>query len=586
MTETAAFDRIHDHLAVLYGTERAADVSEQLRRRLDAFRAAHPELQHAPPPAERLTEDDVILITYGDQVRAAGEPPLRTLADVLDTTFERIVSGVHILPFYPYTSDDGFSVVDYTAVDPNLGTWDDIAPLREHYRLMFDAVINHISASSEWFQAFLRGEPGAEARFIILDPATDVSSVTRPRTHPLLTPFETPHGTKYVWTTFSTDQIDLNFANPDVLLAIIDVLLLYVEHGAALIRLDAIGYLWKEVGTRSIHLPQTHHAVQLFRAVLDMVAPGVLLITETNVPHADNISYFGDGTNEAQLVYQFPLAPLVLNAFYSGSAAHLAGWATMLATPSDTTTFFNFLASHDGIGVVPATGILSHAEVDDLVNQTLMRGGRVSYKANPDGTQSPYELNITLFDALAAPDQHADPYALFRFVTANAIMLALRGVPGIYVHSLVGSHNNLHGLAETGRARTINREKWQRAELEARMADPDSHERAVFDRMAQLIRVRRGERAFHPNGAQRILTDNEALFSIVRTAPEGNEQIVCVHNVSDDPQPFRLAAADVGAVTGATFTDLLGGKTFTMDDDMLSVDVMPYQTLWLKAHAP
>ncbi len=585
MTETLTPDPIHDHLAFLYGTEQAADVSERLRQRLDTFRAAHPELQHAPPPAERLTENDVILITYGDQVHAEGEPPLRTLAAVLDTTFEQVVSGVHILPFYPYTSDDGFSVVDYTAVDPELGTWDDLAPLREHYRLMFDAVINHISASSEWFQAFLRGEPSAEARFITLDPATDVSSVTRPRTHPLLTPFETPHGTRHVWTTFSADQIDLNFANPDVLLAIIDVLLLYVEHGAALIRLDAIGYLWKEVGTRSIHLPQTHHAVQLFRAVLDAVAPGVLLITETNVPHADNISYFGDGSNEAQLVYQFPLAPLVLNAFYSGSAAHLAGWATMLATPSDTTTFFNFLASHDGIGVIPANGILSHAEVEDLVNQTLMRGGQVSYKTNSDGTQSPYELNITLFDALTEPDQQADQYALFRFVTANAIMLALQGVPGVYIHSLIGSHNNLRGLAETGRARTINREKWQRNDLDARMADAESHERAVFDRMAHLIRVRRGERAFHPNGAQRIPVDNEALFTIVRTAPEGDEQVVCVHNVSSEPQPFHLAVADIGVAAGATFTDLLSGETFAMDNDMLAVDVMPYQALWLKAQA-
>jgi sucrose phosphorylase len=585
MTEPSAFDRVRDHLAFLYGAEQAADASERLHQRLDAFRAAHPELQHAPPPAERLTENDVILITYGDQVRAPEQPPLQTLAEVLDTTFERVVSDVHILPFYPYTSDDGFSVVDYSAVDPALGTWDDIARLGAHYRLMFDAVINHISAASAWFQAFLRGEPEAEARFITLDPATDLSSVTRPRTHPLLTPFETPHGIKHVWTTFSADQIDLNFANRDVLLAIIDVLLLYVAHGAALIRLDAIGYLWKEVGTRSIHLPQTHHAVQLFRAVLDMVAPGVLLITETNVPHADNISYFGDGANEAQLVYQFPLAPLVLNAFYSGSAAHLAGWAAMLATPSDTTTFFNFLASHDGIGVVPATGILSHAEVEDLVNQTLMRGGRVSYKTNPDGTQSPYELNITLFDALVEPDQHADPYPLFRFLTANAIMLALRGVPGVYIHSLVGSHNNLHGLAETGRARTINREKWQRAELEARMAEPHSHARAVFDRMTQLIRVRRNERAFHPNGAQRILMDNEALFTIVRATPEGDEQVVCVHNVSGAPQPFRLAAAEIGLAADETITDLLSGETFTMDNDILAVDVMPYQALWLKARA-
>src|SRR5690606_35016656 len=108
----------------------------------------------------------------------------------------------------------------------------------------------------------------------------------------------------------SADQVDLNFKNPAVLLATTRALLFYVEHGAKFIRLDAIAYLWKEIGTPCIHLPQTHQVIQLMRAVLDEVAPDVRLITETNVPHPDNISYFGAGTNEAQLVYNFALPPL------------------------------------------------------------------------------------------------------------------------------------------------------------------------------------------------------------------------------------------------------------------------------------
>ena len=557
---------IQGHLSALYGSALTATTYEQLQERLVRFSAAHPALATTQSFEQRLTEDDLLLITYGDQVRAEGEAPLRTLARAIDGLFERVVSGVHILPFYPYTSDDGFSVVDYTAVDPLLGSWTDLGPLRERYRLMYDFVVNHISASSAWFQAFLLGEPGAEARFITLPPDTDVSQVTRPRTHPLLTHFETAEGDRWVWTTFSADQIDLNFANPEVLLAMIDVMLLYVAEGATLLRLDAIGYLWKELGTRCIHLPQTHRAVQLFRSVLDVVAPSTLLVTETNVPHADNISYFGDGTNEAQMVYQFPLAPLVLHALHTGDAQHLTAWASELAPPSNQTTFFNFLASHDGIGVVPASGILSKAEVDALAAKVLAHGGRVSFKSNSDGSQSPYELNITLFDALSDPGDRSDSYAVARFLCAHAIALALQGVPGIYIHSLVGSHNNLAGLAETGRARTINREKWEYGALAARLASAGSHERQVFDGMARLIRVRRAEAAFHPNAAQTVVNVGNAVFAIRRGS--NARQVLALHNVTAQPQQVMLDSA---------MTDLLGGGAFGPG----AVELAPYQVLWL-----
>jgi sucrose phosphorylase len=575
--------RIRGHLAALYGDEAGADAFAHLRATLDAFRRAHPALAVAPPPAERLSQDDVILITYGDQVSEPGRAPLQTLLDTLDTTFRRVTGGVHILPCYPSTSDDGFSVVDYTMIDPALGTWEDVEAIARRYRLMLDAVVNHISASSAWFQAFLRGEPGAEARFITVDPATDLSLVTRPRTHPLLTRFETAAGPRWVWTTFSTDQIDLNFANPEVLLAIVDVLLLYAAHGASLIRLDAIGYLWKEIGTRCIHLPQTHRVVQLVRAVFDAVAPGVLLITETNVPHADNISYFGDGTNEAQLVYQFPLAPLVLHAFMSGNARYLSNWAAELAPPSASTTFFNFLASHDGIGVVPASGILRQEEIAELCARAVAHGGFVSYKSNPDGSQSPYELNITLFDMLSDPAQD-DPLAIERFVAANAIMLALQGVPGVYVHSLVGSHNDREGAARTGRARSINRRKWARAELNAALADPASHERRIFERMAALLAARRREPAFHPGAAQQVIPAHAALFTFLRTARDGGSRVLCVHNVSDRPQPLWLDAGEYGLAAGTRLTDLVSRLEYRVDsDDMLVISMPPYGVRWLRA---
>lgn len=577
--------RLHEYLNALYGPERGSACMDGLHRILSEAAQRLPARAVPIAPDQRLTENDVMLITYGDQVREPGRPPLQTLADLLATSLSGAVSAVHILPFYPYTSDDGFSVVDYTAVDPQLGDWGDIARLGADYRLMFDAVVNHVSASSAWFQAFLNGDPGAARRFIVMDPATDLRGITRPRTTPVLTPFETAQGVRHVWTTFSADQIDLDFADPDLLLEMTAILLEYVARGATFIRLDAIGYLWKEVGTRCIHLPQVHLVVQFWRAVLDAVAPDVMLITETNVPHHDNISYFGDGRNEAQLVYQFPLAPLTLNAFAQGSSRHLSGWAAGLEPPSPTTAFFNFLASHDGIGVVPATGILSSDEVAALCAQIEAHGGHVSSKNNPDGSQSPYELNCTWFDAISSPFDLAEPAArkIDRFLASQAIMLALQGVPGIYIHSLVGSQNDHAGVGATGRYRSINREKWQRADLEQRLADPRLHHGEVFRRYRALLQVRRREPAFHLNSPQRVLDLGDAVFALCRTTPDGASTLVCLHNVTSQPQTVHLPVAEAGGAT--MYVDLLGGEAQRdVVHGQLPVSLAPYQARWLKVH--
>ncbi|GAB4547943.1 MAG: hypothetical protein Fur002_24390 [Anaerolineales bacterium] len=375
-------------LAMLYGDEEAPRLLARAERLSADYRA------RIPARSGTLSERDSILIAYGDQIQHPDEKPLQTLKKFCEARLQNVIGGIHILPFYPWTSDDGFSVVDYRQIDSALGTWDDVTALAKNFRLMFDGVINHISSQSAWFQKFLQDDPRYKDYFIVIDGLPNLSQVVRPRALPLLTHFKTASSEKRVWTTFSADQIDLNFKNPDVLLEILDVLLMYAARGADFIRLDAIAYLWKENGTTCIHLPQTHAVIQFLRAALNEAAPHVQLITETNVPHAENISYFGDGANEAQLVYNFALPPLTLRAFHTGSARILSDWAKTLTLPSDKTTFFNFLASHDGIGLNPARGILSDAEIDALAAKTLAHGGLISYKQNSDGTQSPYEMNI------------------------------------------------------------------------------------------------------------------------------------------------------------------------------------------------
>ncbi|HEX2914908.1 MAG TPA: alpha-amylase family glycosyl hydrolase [Chloroflexia bacterium] len=577
---------MREKLEFVYGQETGEAVYEELQALARQY-AYLRERQPLKAPAERLTERDVILITYGDQVQSESASPLQTLHLWLKKHLQGIINTVHILPFYPYTSDDGFSVVDYWQVDQALGQWEDIRALHTDFRLMFDAVINHISASSEWFQKFLAGDPHYRDYFIVTDPSLDLSQVTRPRALPLLTRFQTAEGEKYLWTTFSTDQIDLNFKNPAVLLKICELLLFYISQGADLIRLDAIGYMWKEVGTSCIHLPQTHALIQVMRELLDSCAPNTLLITETNVPHKDNVSYFGNGSNEAQLVYQFSLVPLVLNALYSGSAGHLQAWAAGLEKLSDTTTFFNFLASHDGIGVVPAKAILDDSEISQLVERTLAHGGQVSYKNNPDGSQSPYELNITYFDALSNPEDETEDEAtrINRFVVSQAIMLAMQGVPGIYFHSLLGSHNWQAGFAETGRNRTLNREKLQRDALEKALSDPESHSARVFARYKDLISKRTAQPAFHPNAAQAILTPAgaEALFIIERTSTDGSQKILAIHNLSSRPQQLQVASGDLNLAQTATLSDLISGQNYRPEGANLNLGIEPYQVLWLVA---
>ncbi len=564
---------VPDHLEFLYGARRAADLARRITSLADAYRERIPAALRSSEP-RTPTQRDAILITYADQVRAPGEVPLRTLHSFLNRHAAGVVSAVHVLPFYPWTSDDGFAITDYLAVEPEYGTWDDIIQLGSSFELMVDAVFNHLSAESAWFQRFLADDPGFEDFFVTVEGAPDLSRVVRPRALPLLTEFVSASGPRKVWTTFSSDQVDLNVRNPEVLLALLEVLLFYVSCGARFIRLDAIAYLWKEIGTPCIHLPQTHRIIRLMRAVLDDVAPRVLLITETNVPHADNISYFGEDGNEAQLVYNFTLPPLTVHSFRTGDARTLSRWASGLKTPTPEVCFFNFLASHDGIGLNPARDVLSGTEVADLVSGTLELGGLISYKSNPDGSSSPYEMNISFIDALAAPGDGIvdDEVIARRALCAHAIMLSLPGVPGIYFHSLFGSRGDPAGAEDSGIPRRINREKLTVERLEAELGHPRSLRHHVFSGMSALLRVRREDAAFLPSAPAAVLAMDPHVFAI-RRGPAG-DGVLCLHNVS------RRTVDLHGSHEGARVLHSLGA---TLAPGGVRLD--PFGFIWLRAAA-
>lgn len=515
-------------------------------------------------------ESDVVLITYADQFHQCNENNLTTLRGFYQRWLGDVFSHIHLLPFYPWSSDDGFSVVDYHQVAPSSGSWQDISQLNQITKLMFDFVCNHISAQSEWFQGYLNGNKKYQDFFISVDPKTDLSAVTRPRALPLLTPFTLAEGAQqYIWTTFSADQIDLNFANPQVLLAMVDVLIHYLQQGADYVRLDAVGYMWKTIGTSCIHLEKTHLLVKLFRALVDEIAPGTVLITETNVPHNDNVAYLGNGHDEAQMVYQFPLPPLVLHAIHSGSAQVLSRWANTLSeSDNPDITWFNFLASHDGIGLNPLRGILPEEEILQLVDHLEQEGALVSWKYNPDGTRSPYEINVTYMDALSQRNS-SDEQRLARFILAHAILLTFPGVPAIYVQSILGSRNNYSGVESLGYNRAINRQKYALEEIETQLGDEHHLRHKTFNQLIHLIGVRKREVSFHPASSFAVNCASDSILVIHRSSQCGNN-LLALFNLKDNECEFFLPNNNFHELI--TNQKIIGNQTYHMQ---------PYQVLWL-----
>nr|WP_321356857.1 sugar phosphorylase [uncultured Draconibacterium sp.] len=512
---------------------------------------------------QKWDEKDVVLITYGDSIKTDDEAPLQTLRAFLNEKLNEQLTVVHILPFFPYSSDDGFSVIDFREVNPELGDWRDIEDLTIDYDLMADLVINHASSRSQWFKNFLKQHGKGKDYFITEDPKTDLSQVTRPRSTPLLTPYETANGVKYVWTTFSADQVDLNFSNPDLLVEMMDILLGYIDKGARIIRLDAIAFLWKIVGTTCLHLPETHEVVKLMRDVAEFINPDTIILTETNVPNKENLSYFGDG-DEAHMVYQFCLPPLLLHALHTGNSSYLSIWAKSLPQLDGDKTFFNFTASHDGIGVRPLEGLLPDDEKNTLVENMKDFGGRINYKSNPDGSQSPYELNITYFDALKGTHKGEDQLQADRFLASQICMMSLAGVPAFYIHSLTATPNYYEGVEKTQHNRTINRRKWELDELQ-NVLSSDTPQKKVFESLQQLILRRKKQAAFHPNASQEILDFGNDLFGLKRKAE--NQTILVIINLCDKEKEVEIPE-------GFTF-DLIS------DSKLKSNKLQPYQCLWL-----
>jgi sucrose phosphorylase len=569
--------KLANHFKTIYGDEFVDEGIDRIKSLVQKYNLSPGK---SVSIKDVWTHKDHILITYGDMVQpSVGEPvsKLNKQHEFLREYLNDEISSVHILPFFPSSSDDGFSVVDYRRVDERMGGWDDIKHMSEDFRLMGDLVMNHASRYSEWFKNYLNNKSPHKDYFIEIDPDTDLSNVTRPRSSPLLTPVHAANGDKFVWSTFSDDQIDVKFANPDVLFEYLDIFFYYLNKGLSVIRLDAVAFIWKEIGTSCIHLNNTHEIVKLMRTLLDCFAPAATIITETNVPHEENISYFGDG-DETHMVYQFSLPPLLLHAILTENAEYLTNWVQSLNKLPENCTYFNFTSSHDGIGVRPLEGLVPQKEFDKLVADIRTKGGFVSEKKNADGTLSPYELNITYFDGFS-DNNGSRSLQEKRYLCSQIIALSLKGVPGIYFHNLTATRNNLQGVSVTGRYRTINRKKWFYDELVGELSDPDTSTNRIFYRMKQIISARKKHPAFHPFGSQQVFDIGSSVFCLMRRDPDKTEQILVVGNLANESRKIDLRNAEVQVQESKTYSDVISEQKVVENG---IADLKPFQVIWIR----
>ncbi|MCE2028907.1 sugar phosphorylase [Sessilibacter corallicola] len=568
--------KVAHHLSVIYSDVTLDITTDTLADEVMSIMRLDSEVCNPVAHQNHWSQEDVILITYGDSIKTENQPPLQTLHGFLQDYCNDVITSVHILPFFPYSSDDGFSVINFSAVNESLGDWQDISSISDDYHLMADLVINHCSSRSLWFENFKLGrQPGLDY-FVTADPKDDIEQVVRPRTSPLLRETQTNEGIKHVWCTFSHDQVDLNFKNPEVLKEFIAIIRLYLDKGVKIFRLDAVAFLWKKLGTRCINLDQTHEVVRLIRTLVEHSSEHAMLITETNIPNRENLTYFGNA-NEAHCIYNFSLPPLLVNTLVTGNCKYLKQWMMSMPPAQNGTAYFNFIASHDGIGLRPAEGLLKDEELNTLINTMQSFGGRISWRATNGGVNKAYEINIALIDALQGTVKGPDKWGIDRFICAHAIMLSLEGIPGIYIHSLLGTGNDYEKVKHTNHNRSINRHQWDYEELVNQLGQEWTQHAQTYSRLKHLIKLRAEQPAFHPNATQFTLHLGDQMFGFWRQSMDRRQSIFCINNISDEV--INLSLSDINLISTDNWCDLITGTVY--DSIELGIEVQPYQTLWI-----
>ena len=522
-----------------------------------------------------ISEKTSIVICYGDSVfNNKHQYQIKGFQNFYQKKLKNYFNTVHFLPFYPSSSDSGFAVKDHYKIDSKIGKWSDISNFAKKNDVMADIVINHSSARGLWFRNFLREKKPGKDYFLTINSKFNASKVIRPRDHELLKKINIFKKTEYLWRTFSPDQLDLNFKNPAVLLRFIKIMINLVNHGVTIFRLDAIAYLWKESGTKCVNLKQTHEIIKLFRLICSFLNVKTILVTETNLPEKENLSYFGK-KDEANWIYNFSLAPLLIHAFLFENSSYLTKWSKKLPSTKPGNNYLNFIASHDGIGMRPAEGILSKKTIKNLLNRLKKNGSKFSYRKIKNKSKKVYEANITVFNALKKSDFDKDGKFYFeRYISAHAIMISFEGVPAIYFNSLFGTSNDEAKYIITGNNRDINRYRWNENIILNHLKNSKSKQSIFYKNLTNLLSIKMRQKAFHPNASRTTLNMGSKIFCFKRTSIDKKQSIICISNLSSKNQIIKLNKNIIN------YRNLIDPKTEFKNKNFLTLK--PFQTVWLR----
>ena len=558
-----------------HSEEEINSVWSQLLQILDPFRAD--QLNKKVVIESIWDSSSVVLITYPDSIYRKDESTLKTLTEFVKNRFSGLSSVIHVLPFLPSTSDGGFAVSNHEKIDDFFGDWDDLKDLSLNHKIMADLVLNHVSSSHPWVHQFIKSkDPGAS--YIVSSSETDIwEKVIRPRNSSLFTNINTSQGFKSVWTTFGPDQIDVDWRNPHLFIEFVKLLVRYVNNGAEWIRLDAIAFIWKVPYTTCLHLDPVHSIVKLLNKCLKIIKPSAVLITETNVPEKENLSYLIEG-NEANLAYNFTLPPLLLEAIYTGKTDLLNSWLSTWKELPRQTSLLNFTSSHDGIGLRALEGIMDEQRIHNLLVESEKRGGLVSHRRLSNGQDQAYELNISWWSAMADDGSDFKQFQFERFLLSQVFTLSLKGVPAFYLPSILASSNDLDSFSKTGQRRDLNREKFEANNLLEVLRNFDSPASRNISYLTHIVKVRSRIKAFHPEASMKCISTNiDNCIIIQRGLEEDSVYVIC--NVSNKRMNFDLLSELnlSQSFSNKKLIDNITGAHLNTDSFTLN----PYQVVWI-----
>ena len=521
------------------------------------------------------SEKDFLLITYADSIKKNNQKNFTTLNSFLKKYCKEF-SYIHILPFFPFSSDDGFAVEDYKKIKIEHGSWKDLKKITKTFDIMVDLVINHCSSNNKLFKNFLEDKNPGKDFFINSEKKFPKSNkIVRPRSSDLSKKVLVDGKNTYVWCTFGHDQVDFDFRNPNVLLYFFEIIKFYLDQDIKALRLDAVAFLWKELGTRCINLPQTHNIIRLIRLIIDRFYNKTLIITETNIPSHENLTYFGNN-NEAHCIYNFSLAPLLIHAVVSGNSFYLKKWSRGMPPAQENNSYLNFLSTHDGIGMRPVEGILPENEIQKYFNFFKKQGGLFSYRTNA-GKKSVYEVNITLLEAFKECYNGKDKFVLERFILAHTILFSMEGIPAIYIQNYLGSKNDNAKVKKTNSFRSINRRNWNFDSLVKIFKNKSNINSKILHSLNRLMVLRKKQIAFHPNATQFTLQLGDIFFGIWRQSIDRSQSIFCISNLTNVKQ--KISLLDINLISTNNWFDILSNKKIkNIGDELL---FKPYQTFWI-----